>query len=219
MVQTRPRLSRRTLVFGLPLVAVPGPALAAPPKRMIAYKTPWCGCCGGWIAHMRQAGWIVEVVEREDLAVQPHGFLGRDAKGVDEPDHLAPAVLDRFPRFLAEQVGQFLRAFLVALQRANKVRLARAELKRQISTREITVGDVVLSTPWEAASMTVADLLMSQKRWGRTRCKKFLSAIPLSETKTVGSLTERQRHAVAQALGEEPGQRDAGLGATVRLAA
>lgn len=68
MVQTRPRLSRRTLVFGLPLVAVPGPALAAPPKRMIAYKTPWCGCCGGWIAHMRQAGWIVEVVEREDLA-------------------------------------------------------------------------------------------------------------------------------------------------------
>lgn len=108
---------------------------------------------------------------------------------------------------------------LVALQRANKVRLARAELKRRISTREITVGDVVLGTPWEAASMTVADLLMSQKRWGRTRCKKFLSAIPLSETKTVGSLTERQRHAVAQALGEEPGQRDAGPGATMRLAA
>lgn len=90
---------------------------------------------------------------------------------------------------------------LVALQRANEVRLARAELKRRIGAGEITVGDVVLSTPWEAASMTVADLLMSQKRWGRTRCKKFLSAIPLTETKTVGSLTERQRHAVAQALG------------------
>lgn len=89
---------------------------------------------------------------------------------------------------------------LVALQRANEVRLARAELKRRIGAREITVGDVVLSTPWEAASMTVADLLMSQKRWGRTRCKKFLSGIPLTETKTVGSLTERQRHAVAQAL-------------------
>lgn len=107
---------------------------------------------------------------------------------------------------------------LVALQRANKVRLARAELKRRIGTGEITVGDVVLGTPWEAASMTVADLLMSQKRWGRTRCKKFLSAIPLSETKTVGSLTERQRHAVAQVLGDEPRQRDA-LGAGVRLAA
>lgn len=91
---------------------------------------------------------------------------------------------------------------LVALQRANKVRLARAELKRRIGAGEITVGEVVLSATWEAASMTVADLLMSQKRWGRTRCRKFLSAIPLSETKTVGSLTERQRRAVAQALGD-----------------
>lgn len=91
---------------------------------------------------------------------------------------------------------------LVALQRANKVRLARAELKRRIGAGEITVGEVVLSAPWEAASMTVADLLMSQKRWGRTRCRKFLSAIPLSETKTVGALTERQRRAVAQTLGD-----------------
>jgi len=100
---------------------------------------------------------------------------------------------------------------LVALQRANAVRLARAELKRRIGTGEITVGRVVLSTPWEAASMTVADLLMSQKRWGRTRCKKFLATIPLTETKTVGALTERQRHAVAEALGETaaPVQRDA----------
>jgi hypothetical protein len=91
---------------------------------------------------------------------------------------------------------------LVALQRANKVRLARAELKRRIGAGEITVGEVVLRAPWEAASMTVADLLMSQKRWGRTRCRKFLSAIPLSEAKTVGALTERQRRAVAQALGD-----------------
>lgn len=35
---------------------------------MTAYKTPWCGCCDGWVAHMRAAGWTVEVIEREDLA-------------------------------------------------------------------------------------------------------------------------------------------------------
>ena len=90
--------------------------------------------------------------------------------------------------------------YLIALQHANKVRLARAELKRQVGAREITVGQVVLNPPPEAVTMTVADLLMSQKRWGRTPAKKFLSAIPLSETKTVGSLTERQRHAIAKAL-------------------
>ena len=85
---------------------------------------------------------------------------------------------------------------LRALQRANEVRLARAELKRRIASGELGVGEVVLDCPWEAASMTVADLLMSQPRWGHTRCRKFLAAVSLSETKTVGSMTERQRNAL-----------------------
>ncbi len=59
---------RRGVLAGLAFAGVAGPVLAMPPKRMTAYKTPWCGCCGGWIAHMRQAGWSVEVVEHEDLA-------------------------------------------------------------------------------------------------------------------------------------------------------
>ncbi len=84
-----------------------------------------------------------------------------------------------------------------ALQRANEVRLARAELKRRVAEGEISVGEVILSCPWEAASMAIADLLMSQRRWGHTRCRKFLAAISMTETKTVGSMTERQRRALA----------------------
>ena len=89
---------------------------------------------------------------------------------------------------------------LRALQRANEVRLARAELKRRVAEGELTVAEVVLESPWEAQSMAIADLLMSQRRWGRTRCRRFLAQVPLSETKTVGSLTERQRRAVASLL-------------------
>jgi hypothetical protein len=48
--------------------------------------------------------------------------------------------------------------------------------------------------------MTVADVLMSQRRWGTTRCRKALSAVQISETKTVGSLTERQRRALVRRL-------------------
>ena len=88
-----------------------------------------------------------------------------------------------------------------ALQRANAVRLARAELKRRVAIGEITAADVILGTPWEAASMTVSDLLTSQRRWGHTRSRKFLQCIPMSENKTVGSMTDRQRHALAQMLG------------------
>jgi hypothetical protein len=87
-----------------------------------------------------------------------------------------------------------------ALQQANRVRLARAELKRQITDGELSVADVVLDCPWESESMAIADLLMSQRRWGRTRCRRFLSSIPMSETKTIGSMTDRQRRALAARL-------------------
>jgi hypothetical protein len=89
---------------------------------------------------------------------------------------------------------------LRALERANKVRLARAELKRRVASGEIGVAEVILQCPWEADSMAVADLLMSQRRWGHTRCRKFLSQIPMSEQKTIGSMTERQRRTLAAML-------------------
>ena len=87
-----------------------------------------------------------------------------------------------------------------ALAQANRVRLARAELKRQVSDGETTAAQVVQDCPWEAESMAIAELLMAQHRWGRTRCRRFLAAIPMSETKTIGSMTERQRGAVAARL-------------------
>jgi hypothetical protein len=87
-----------------------------------------------------------------------------------------------------------------ALAQANRVRLARAELKRQVAEGETTVGEIVLECPWEAESMAIADLLLSQHRWGRTRCRRFLASIPMSETKTIGSMTDRQRRALAARL-------------------
>ena len=90
--------------------------------------------------------------------------------------------------------------YMRALERANKVRLARAELKRRVAIGEIDVADVVLECPWEAQSMAVADLLMSQRRWGQTRCRKFLAQVPMSEKKTIGSMTERQRRTLAEML-------------------
>jgi hypothetical protein len=90
--------------------------------------------------------------------------------------------------------------YMRALERANQVRLARAELKRRVAVGEVDVAGVILDCPWEAQSMAVADLLMSQRRWGQTRCRKFLSQIPMSEKKTIGSMTERQRRTLAALL-------------------
>jgi hypothetical protein len=89
---------------------------------------------------------------------------------------------------------------MLALQRANRVRLTRAALKRRIAAGEMDPAEVVLECPWEAESMSVSELLMSQKRWGRTRCRKFVMSIGLPENKTVGSLTDRQRLTLAALL-------------------
>ena len=87
-----------------------------------------------------------------------------------------------------------------ALERANAVRLARADLKRRVAEGELSAAEVVLDVPWEASSMTISELLTSQRRWGHTRCRKFLQSIPMSEHKTIGSMTDRQRRAVAREL-------------------
>ena len=59
--------TRRALLAGAVAATAAGPVLAQD-RRMTAYKTPWCGCCDGWVTHMRGAGWTIEVVERDDLA-------------------------------------------------------------------------------------------------------------------------------------------------------
>ena len=99
-----------------------------------------------------------------------------------------------------EETERHPQQHLQALQRANRVRLARAELKRRVARDEIKVADVILTCPWEVESMTVFDLLTSQRRWGSTRARKFLSTLPLSETKKIGALTHRQRVTLAALL-------------------
>jgi hypothetical protein len=53
-------------VVGLAASACADAAAAAP--EMTVYATPTCGCCGGWIEHMRENGFTVEVVYQNDLS-------------------------------------------------------------------------------------------------------------------------------------------------------
>jgi hypothetical protein len=87
-----------------------------------------------------------------------------------------------------------------ALARANQVRLARAALKREIGAGRRSVIDTVIARPWEVESMTLSELLRSQRRWGRARARKLLTSIGLSEGKRLGTLTERQVGILVRAL-------------------
>jgi hypothetical protein len=87
-----------------------------------------------------------------------------------------------------------------ALAHANRVRLARASLKRSILGGQLAAVDVIRGCPWEVETMTVGELLRSQRRWGRTRARKFLSSLALNENRELGRLTERQRNVLAEEL-------------------
>ncbi len=57
-----------------------------------------------------------------------------------------------------------------------------------------------MDPPEEALSWAIGELLMSQRRWGTTRCRKFLGRHHLTETKALGALTDRQRRLLADEL-------------------
>ena len=91
---------------------------------------------------------------------------------------------------------------LRALERANEIRLARASIKRRIADGEVSAADVILECPDAADTWPVGELLMSQRRWGAMRCRKFLARNQITETKPIGTLTERQRQMLACSLSE-----------------
>lgn len=62
-------ISRRLFVAGAALTASwrPGMAVESLPKMLVT-RDPNCGCCSSWVAHVKAAGFAVEVVEIPDLA-------------------------------------------------------------------------------------------------------------------------------------------------------
>lgn len=58
-----PTLSRRLLIGSAAALALAGSARAQTrgSRALAVYKSPTCGCCEGWAAHMRQAGFTVAV--------------------------------------------------------------------------------------------------------------------------------------------------------------
>ena len=87
-----------------------------------------------------------------------------------------------------------------ALERANHVRSARAMVKRRIACGDLTAGEVILSDRWEIERMSIGEILLSQPKWGSGRSDEFLQDVMMGENKLIGSMTERQRTAVAALL-------------------
>ncbi len=61
-------LSRRGFL-GLSAAAIVACGATAPVKAIKVYRSPSCGCCGGWVDHLRASGFEVAVEMMEDTSL------------------------------------------------------------------------------------------------------------------------------------------------------
>lgn len=61
------RTTRRTFIVGATASVLALPAKAQTLPRVVVARDPNCGCCGGWVEHLKGAGFPVEVIETSEV--------------------------------------------------------------------------------------------------------------------------------------------------------
>jgi hypothetical protein len=80
-----------------------------------------------------------------------------------------------------------------ALRRANEIRVRRAQLKKDLKAGSVSVEDILSNPPSYVETAKVMDILMAVPKFGRVKAARFLNQCRVSQSKTVGGLSERQR--------------------------
>ena len=80
-----------------------------------------------------------------------------------------------------------------ALQRANDIRVRRAQLKKDLKDGRAHIESILLDPPDYVSTAKVFDMLMAVPKFGRVKAARLLNQCRISQSKTVGGLSERQR--------------------------
>jgi hypothetical protein len=80
-----------------------------------------------------------------------------------------------------------------ALKRANDIRVRRARLKKDLKDGQVRIEEILAAPPEYVETAKVFDILMAVPKFGRVKAARFLNQCRISQSKTVGGLSERQR--------------------------
>ncbi|HEX6951687.1 MAG TPA: integration host factor, actinobacterial type [Gaiellaceae bacterium] len=80
-----------------------------------------------------------------------------------------------------------------ALKRANDVRVKRAKLKKDLKEGKVRIEQILGNPPEYVSTAKVIDILMAVPKFGRVKAARFLNTCRISQSKTVGGLSDRQR--------------------------
>jgi hypothetical protein len=89
---------------------------------------------------------------------------------------------------------------LGALAKANEVRIARSQLKRDLAAGRIDLVRVLSDPPVCAQTAMVRDLLLAVRKVGPARVNRAFAQCRIADTKTVAGLSDRQRAALIRLL-------------------
>ena len=102
---------------------------------------------------------------------------------------MAPASVDMSSAVPERSREQRMRA----LQRANEIRSARAQLKRDLKGGKAKIETLLLDPPDYVLSAKAFDMILAVPKYGRVKANKVLQQCRISPSKTIGGLSERQR--------------------------
>ena len=97
------------------------------------------------------------------------------------------------PKTQAQAPLRSLDQRMEALKRANDIRVRRAQLKKDLKDGRVHVESILLDPPEYVETAKVFDILMAVPKFGRVKAARFLNTCRISQSKTVGGLSERQR--------------------------
>jgi hypothetical protein len=80
-----------------------------------------------------------------------------------------------------------------ALKRANDIRVKRAKLKKDLKSGAVSIEQILGSPPEYVSTAKVFDMLMAVPKFGRVKSLRMLNQCRISQSKTVGGLSDRQR--------------------------
>lgn len=89
---------------------------------------------------------------------------------------------------------------LRALNRANEIRSARAQLKRDLKAGKTKIETLLLDPPEYVLSAKAFDMILAVPKYGRVKANKILGQCRISPSKTIGGLSERQRNELVSML-------------------
>jgi hypothetical protein len=87
-----------------------------------------------------------------------------------------------------------------ALKRANEIRTRRARLKRDLKAGRTQIQALLLDPPEYLLTAKAFDLLLAVPKYGRVKVNRILTQCRISPSKTIGGLSQRQRHELVSYL-------------------